>query len=256
VADEWYYTRQGQQQGPVGAAQLKQLAASGQLLPTDLVWKEGLANWVPASSARGLFPPAAAPASGRARPAPAGPVPPSGRIQPAAAAAPASGRVGQPAGLKVPVHVSPIDDEEDYEEVPEERPRRKSKGLGTGAWVAIIGGSVGGLVLIGGVILLIVLLGRGSPTGPRTFVDNVPLGRRSYNVTFRGGQLAQFSIVGQGNCDVEIYVFDRTNQLVTSNMAGRSDRRSVSWPVPVTQTYRIELNNNGPVADRVTITHN
>jgi hypothetical protein len=248
MADEWYYTRQGQQQGPVAAAQLKQLAAAGQLLPTDLVWKEGLANWVAASSARGLFPPMSA----RTAPAATNPVPAAGRIQ---SVAPVAAQAQQVAGLKVPVHVSPIDDEEDYDEAPpERRPRRKAKGLSTGAWVAIIGGSVGGLVLIGLVILLMVLPGR--PTGPQTFVDTVHPGRRSYNISFQGGRTARFSIVGQGNTDVEIYVFDRTGRPVTSNFANISDRRRVSWLVPVTDTYRIDLQNNGPMNNRVTITHN
>src|SRR5438034_612665 len=55
MAQLWYYAHDGQQQGPVTAAQLKQAADAGQLYPMDLVWKEGLANWVPASSIKGLF---------------------------------------------------------------------------------------------------------------------------------------------------------------------------------------------------------
>jgi hypothetical protein len=56
MASEWYYTVNGQQAPtPVSASQLRQLAANGQLQPTDLVWQEGMANWVPASSIKGLF---------------------------------------------------------------------------------------------------------------------------------------------------------------------------------------------------------
>src|SRR6185312_6521040 len=36
--------------------QLKQLALSGQLKPTDLVWQDGMSDWVPANSVKGLFP--------------------------------------------------------------------------------------------------------------------------------------------------------------------------------------------------------
>ena len=43
-------------QGPVSEEQLKQLAASGQLQPSDLVWKEGMSHWMAASSITGLFP--------------------------------------------------------------------------------------------------------------------------------------------------------------------------------------------------------
>ena len=56
MAEEWFVGRNGQQSGPFSPAQLRQLAASGQVSKGDLVWKEGLSNWVAASSIRGLFP--------------------------------------------------------------------------------------------------------------------------------------------------------------------------------------------------------
>ena len=49
MAYQWYYMKGSERQGPVSSEQLKQLASSGQLLPSDLVWKEGMANWQPAS---------------------------------------------------------------------------------------------------------------------------------------------------------------------------------------------------------------
>lgn len=57
----WHYSVSGARNGPVTAGDLKCLADAGTLSPTDLVWKEGLPNWVPASSVRGLFVNAAAP---------------------------------------------------------------------------------------------------------------------------------------------------------------------------------------------------
>lgn len=44
---QWFYTRGGQQAGPVSLDQLRQMAASGQITPADLVWREGMANWQP-----------------------------------------------------------------------------------------------------------------------------------------------------------------------------------------------------------------
>jgi prepilin-type processing-associated H-X9-DG protein len=67
VAD-WFYAKNGEKQGPVNSAGLKQLAASGQLLPDDLIWREGMTEWAKASKVKGLF---AATAS-----SPAAPVPP------------------------------------------------------------------------------------------------------------------------------------------------------------------------------------
>lgn len=52
---EWHYAKNGQQFGPINTTQLKQLAAEGQLAPTDMIWKEGMAEWAPAGSVKGLF---------------------------------------------------------------------------------------------------------------------------------------------------------------------------------------------------------
>jgi len=49
VTAQWFYGRSGQQNGPVPTEQLRQLVASGQVQPTDLIWKEGMASWVPAT---------------------------------------------------------------------------------------------------------------------------------------------------------------------------------------------------------------
>jgi hypothetical protein len=56
MASQWYYARNGVRFGPVSGQQLKQLAATGELLPQDLLWKEGLPDWRPARAAKGLFP--------------------------------------------------------------------------------------------------------------------------------------------------------------------------------------------------------
>src|SRR6266542_3683454 len=60
MATEWYYARNKKQLGPVSTARLKELAASGELQPTDKVWKEGIPKWVAAGSVAGLFPEGAA----------------------------------------------------------------------------------------------------------------------------------------------------------------------------------------------------
>ncbi|MGB8854336.1 MAG: DUF4339 domain-containing protein [Pirellulales bacterium] len=55
MAGNWYYVQNDKRQGPVTFDRLKALATSGWLAPGDLVWREGLANWVPAKDAEGLF---------------------------------------------------------------------------------------------------------------------------------------------------------------------------------------------------------
>ena len=56
MSQEWYYSSDGERHGPVGAKKLKSLAASGDLRPDDLVWKEGMGEWQPASKLKKLFP--------------------------------------------------------------------------------------------------------------------------------------------------------------------------------------------------------
>lgn len=43
----WHYVDQGQQAGPVTGAQLLQLFQSGKVTADTLVWREGMADWVP-----------------------------------------------------------------------------------------------------------------------------------------------------------------------------------------------------------------
>ena len=55
AAAEWYYTQSNQQQGPVTLEALQAMAANGQLQRTDLVWRQGMANWTVASDVPGVF---------------------------------------------------------------------------------------------------------------------------------------------------------------------------------------------------------
>jgi len=52
----WYYAKNDEELGPVPTAKLKAMAAAKELLPGDLVWKEGMDDWAPAETLRGLFP--------------------------------------------------------------------------------------------------------------------------------------------------------------------------------------------------------
>ena len=54
MAEQWYYAQQGQRKGPVSEQEIRQLISSSQLQPTDLVWKQGMAQWAKASE---FFPP-------------------------------------------------------------------------------------------------------------------------------------------------------------------------------------------------------
>jgi len=54
----WHYAVDGRKFGPVSSAYLRRLVIAKKLQPTDLVWKPGLPDWIPASKIKGLFAPA------------------------------------------------------------------------------------------------------------------------------------------------------------------------------------------------------
>ena len=56
--DPWYYAYGKERKGPFSEGQFKQLAASGELTASTMVWKKGMASWTPASQIDGLFSPA------------------------------------------------------------------------------------------------------------------------------------------------------------------------------------------------------
>ncbi len=98
MVTEWFYTENGQQAAaPVSAAELKRLATAGQLQPTDMVWREGMANWVTAGTIKELFPPS------RTTPAP----PPADRTA-APAEAPALKPAARPAAAGTLADLHPL----------------------------------------------------------------------------------------------------------------------------------------------------
>jgi len=61
MAKQWHYSKGNQKLGPVPDAELRKMAADGRLSPEDMIWSEGMTDWVPARTAKGLFPASDAP---------------------------------------------------------------------------------------------------------------------------------------------------------------------------------------------------
>jgi hypothetical protein len=59
MADRWFFGRGDRRFGPFSASELREFTVSGQLQPTDMVWKEGIEAGVLASRVKNLFPPSA-----------------------------------------------------------------------------------------------------------------------------------------------------------------------------------------------------
>jgi hypothetical protein len=84
---EWFLARDGQQHGPISAAEMSKIIELGYLMANDLVWRQGFSDWQPASS---VFPPKAA---SEAPPA----VPPAPSAAPPVTASPAAAARPSPA---------------------------------------------------------------------------------------------------------------------------------------------------------------
>jgi hypothetical protein len=63
MGQEWYYLQNGQQHGPVSAAELHHLALTGKLQLGHMIWKQGMSQWVLAGSVPGVFPQPSAPSA-------------------------------------------------------------------------------------------------------------------------------------------------------------------------------------------------
>lgn len=57
---EFYIARDGQQSGPFSEEEVRRKLTSGEILPTDRGWREGMAEWTPLSAFPNLAAPAAA----------------------------------------------------------------------------------------------------------------------------------------------------------------------------------------------------
>ena len=94
MAKSWYISVGGVRSGPHEPNALRNLVASGRLGPSDLVWSEGMTEWVAASKIKGLFGSSVPPPLPKHPPLPPlSPVPMSpvvGRGEPVAAQIPAS----------------------------------------------------------------------------------------------------------------------------------------------------------------------
>lgn len=78
VAETWHVSLSGQQSPPLQLAQVQQYIQGGQVNPSTMVWKTGMANWAPAGQVpelAGLLPPAAGPPPSPGPAAPPGPPP-------------------------------------------------------------------------------------------------------------------------------------------------------------------------------------
>jgi hypothetical protein len=274
MADDWYYSNNGQQMGPVSGAQLRQLAASGRLARTDLVWTPGMSHWAPAESTRGLFPAAF-----------------SAQVLPPVKFSPQA---------LLDLQARPLDkgnfqNRTDF--------RRGTGGMGTGGKVALIGGVIALFLLP--VVLTVVWMAIvamepeppqmvfrpmpgqapkfqqqfGNEPPPRTRTRDFkgtprklePGGNLSYeaSIRFRGQddvqrvhleekQKVQILVTtkqwaGDGIPDVDLYIVDPSGKEVARDIAPLKDCKVVFF-TPSTGLYEIQVNLDSGAAVQCTVT--
>jgi hypothetical protein len=258
MTDLWYYTSNGQQQEPVSAGELKRLASSGTLRPTDLVWKDGMAEWTAAGTVKGLYSVGTSGAAEgyteRSRPAAAPPAAEEAKARPRRRPVddeddenpderPRRRRAVESED-EDPIDERPrrrrvIDDDDDEEEVRPRRRRRRA-GMSAGAKAAIIGGTVVlGLVIIVGIVIFALAGGGGDGTRSFSLADGQAV---SFKLRFNAGKKVEIWVNSTGNSDVDLYVFDSNGAQVRFD-DGDSKDCYLWFLTQGTQTYKVEVKN-------------
>jgi hypothetical protein len=199
MAELWYYTNEGKQMDAVTMKELKRLVGDGTLKPTDMVWKEGMARWIRASSVKELFPdPGAALDKFFTSASSSGVVPPPekppGNTSVAAgkpgAVAPAAEAVSEKSSAPAPVEKKKSKSSAD-EEPDERRPPRKraeaSSGGGGGGMIMILALVAGGALLFLGLIVAVVIMLFAFSGGDRKPGGNVAQDRKDAPIDNKDG---------------------------------------------------------------------
>lgn len=258
MSQEWYYTTNKQQMGPVSWKELRELADIGILKPHDLIWTEGMDEWVKAINQQGLFAESddeAVTTSGK-KTSYSQPKPPPGR--------------------RTKKEAEEEEDEEEDEREAKKRNRKREEErakMGVGIKVGLILAGVLFLLLLGGGCIVGIIavtvggFGGGGPAVPKGPVHEqytirnlrfTPAGADHRNgdirtFTFTQGRRVVITVNNQGlqfpNTDVDLYIHrgNDPNPLVGDINVPQVNRNCrVEFVVPATGQYRVRVVNIGP----------
>lgn len=97
---------------------------------------------------------------------------------------------------------------------------------------------------------------RGAVGGPKYTVEVVRANSTdSYNVSFTAGYLAEVGLSGDGDTDLDLYVYDSNGNLIASD-TDYTDDCYVSWVPAWTGRFTIKVVNRGRVANRYVLVTN
>lgn len=77
----------------------------------------------------------------------------------------------------------------------------------------------------------------------------------SYEIRFHGDELARIVVRGDGDTDLDLFVYDENGNLVASD-TDSTDVCVVSWTPRWTGNFRVRVKNLGRVYNRYTLTTN
>jgi hypothetical protein len=242
MAELWYYTSEGKRMEPVTAGELRHLAEAGFLQPTDLVWKEGMANWAAASSIKGLF---------ATTPPPA----PPPRAEPETTFEPAPRT--RPPIEELPRRRRAIEDDDDEDD---DRPRRRRRRASRGNGGLVIGLIIGGGVLVLLLVGVIVFIATRSGSFATYTVDLPALGTHTREFTFKANVRYEFVVTSTQFTDVDLYLVNANDQPLTFNNQVAADtsigpNSRIVWFFPNAGAYRVKvINLDGGRGNRSTVT--
>jgi hypothetical protein len=103
------------------------------------------------------------------------------------------------------------------------------------------------LVLSAAALLTVSTADAGRVDGPVADSDRVNAnGEVSYTEAFKGGDPAAVAVSGDGDTDLDLFIYDEADELVVSD-TDLSDQCIVAWVPTKTQRYRIVIKNLGDV---------
>ncbi len=96
----------------------------------------------------------------------------------------------------------------------------------------------------------------GRTTGATLHKDTVkPRSVDWYDVTFTGGELARVVVYGDGDTDLDLYIYDENDNLIVKD-DDRTDRCAVQWTPKWTGKFRVNVTNRGRVANQYALATN
>lgn len=94
---------------------------------------------------------------------------------------------------------------------------------------------------------------RGAVNGPYIKTDNVKANTTDiYRINFYGGRVAEVLVSGDGDTDLDLYIYDENGNLIDSD-TDYSDDCYCSWYPKWTGAFKIKIVNRGNVYNRYTM---